>query len=371
MIKTDILFAGYYGEKNTGDDAFVEVAQWGAHTIWNKTNNRFIAKSENLPNTIIPAKGYFFSIPKTYGFQAKYLVNNADYLISAGGSTINGKLGKKNPKNIAINRKAKGGDIKIGGIGVSIGPFTSIENENAVKSYLKSIDFLAVRDQYSFDYVSALNLPYKPINAFDLAALLPEIYNFSSTKDKVQNKMKTIGVSVCPYESVKGINLTPEKKRNEDMVSLLKEIDKKEEVHFKFYVINGDLFFGDYNLTKETIQKVAPKSYEVIEYSKNTKNIWLSIANCDFVISTRLHAAIFACFAETPFMLNEYHRKCTDFLENIAYSHEYRLYNSEFNPVEKSDQIIEILNDKSKYKKPNKRTEMVELAKLNFTGIKM
>lgn len=371
MFKTEILFTGYYGHKNTGDDAFVEVAQWGAKEIWNKDKVRFLAKNNSLPLTVYPSKGYEYNIPKTYSLQANLLINNTESLISAGGSTLIGKLAPKNPKTIALKRKASGGNIKIGGIGVSIGPFTSTENEEAVKSYLKSIDFLAVRDQYSYDYVSGLNLPYKPINAFDLAALLPEIYNFKSTKDKVQNKVKTIGISVCPYESVKGINLSPEKKRNEDLVSLLKEIDKKEEVHFKFYIINGNSTIGDYNLTKETIQKVAPKSYEIVPYSRNTKEIWLSIANCDFVISTRLHGAIFACFAETPFMLNEYHRKCTDFLDNIEYNQEYRLYNSEYNPIEKSKQIIEILNDKSKYIKPRKTSEMVDLAKLNFTAIEM
>lgn len=371
MFKTDILFTGFYGHKNTGDDAFVEVAEWGARKFWKKNNNRFLAINKNLPNTEIITKGYPLSIPKTYSLQVEILLNHTEFLISAGGSTIHNKLPINNPKAKAIRRKKSGIDIKLGGIGVSIGPFKSIEDEKAVESYLKGIDFLAVRDQASFDYVSGLSLPYKPINAFDLAALLPEIYNFNADS-KIVNQIKTIGVSVCPYESIQSsMLLSNENKRNEKTIQLLREIDSKEIVHFKFYIINGNPLIGDYKLTIETIKKVQPKSFEIVEYSKNTKNVWNSLANCDFVLSTRLHAAIFACFANTPFMLNEYHRKCGDFLDNVGYNHSYRLYDSEYEISDKADQIITILNNKQSYINPCKVLKMKSMAALNFTEISL
>lgn len=369
MYKTDILFSGYYGHKNTGDDAFIEVAEWGAQTFWNKYNNRFLANKKNLPITTLSTKGYPFSIPKTYSLQGGLLIKNTDYLISAGGSTIHSKLPTNHIKSKAIQLKNKYNNIKIGGIGVSVGPFKSIKDEKAVEEYLKNIDFLALRDQTSFEYVESLNLPYTPINAFDLAALLPKIYNFKPNLKNV-NEVKTIGVSVCPYESIiKNGELNIEKNRNEKTIRLLKAIDEKENVHFKFYVINGNERNGDYHLTLETIKNASPRSYEIIEYSNDTKKIWTSISNCDFIIATRLHAGIFACFSDTPFMLNEYHRKCTDFLNNIGYHNQYRLFNSEFDISQKADQVIEILNDASSYKKPKKVNKMIDLALLNFTDI--
>lgn len=371
MFKSDILFTGFYGHKNTGDDAFIEVAEWGARKFWNKNNNRFLAIDKNLPDTITPTKGFPFTIPKTFRIQSNLLINNTDYLISAGGSTIHSKLPKNNHKSKALLRKKNKSNIKIGGIGVSIGPFKSLQDEKAVKNYLKSIDFLAVRDQASYDYVTSLNLPYQPINAFDLAALLPDIYHVDTNAIR-KNKIKTIGVSVCPYESIQtDLKLSNEKRRNEKTIELLKKIDEKEQVHFKFYVINGNARIGDYNLTKETIERVAPKSYELVDYSKNTELIWKSIANCDFMISTRLHAAIFACFANTPFMLNEYHRKCADFLSNVGYDEKYRLYDSNYNLDEKANQVVEILNNIILYHTPNKVSQMKEQALLNFTKIKL
>lgn len=378
MIKTDILFTGYYGYRNTGDDAFIEVTSWGAHEFWNKYKYRFLGNNENLPETIYASKGYPINLPKSYRFQNKFLIRNTNYLISSGGSTIHSAINKYNPKSIAVDLKKNKHKIKIGGIGVSIGPFKTIKDEKAVQEYLKHIDFLALRDEYSYNYAQSLNLPYKPINAFDLAALLPEVYSFDKAKTKIKEtlfKKKTIGISVCPYESIVkrfdiSFDIKEEKSRNENVVELIKELDRLEDIHFKFYIINGNEMVGDRTLTYETIKNSSPKSFEVIDYNINTQSTWMFIAECDFVISTRLHAAIFACFAEVPFMLNEYHRKCEDFLDNVGYEESYRLYNNKYDVKEKASQIISILQDNN-YKKPLYVADMKSRAKLNFTSIKL
>ena len=210
---SDILFTGYYGHSNTGDDAFVEVASWGAEKYWNKSKSIFLAKQDNLPITSKKIKGYPFSIPKTYSLQRRLLLSSTDYLISAGGSTIHRELETNNIKRLAVESKKKGSKIMVGGIGVSIGPFKTLIDEKSTIEYLKNIDFLAVRDKTSFDFASSLNLPYETVDAFDLAALLPEIYGI-----KMQNNLsskKVIGISVCPYESISNTaNIENEKKRN-------------------------------------------------------------------------------------------------------------------------------------------------------------
>lgn len=371
MFKTDILFTGFYGYRNSGDDAFIEVASWGANKIWKKNNNRFLCKKSNLPKTLKPVKGYPFEVNRTYGIQANLLLNNTQAFVYAGGSTIHGEISSNNIRFKAVQKKISGKKLKFGAIGVSIGPFKSIKDENAVKSYLRQMDFLAVRDQASFDFVSSLDgLPYKPVNAFDLAALLPEIYQFDGRKP-LSIRQKVIGISVCQYESLQSnMDIEKEKKRNAMLIKLINKIDEKEDIHFKFFVINGNDKIGDLKLTKEIIARSKPSSYEIYSYNKETKQTWLSIAECDFVISTRLHAAIFACFANTPFMLNEYHRKCGDFLDNIGYNDKLRLYNSDYDIDKIANYVCEIINDANKYIMPTKIIKMKEQAMLNFTSIK-
>lgn len=369
IFDSEILFTGYYGHSNTGDDAFLEVASWGAEKYWHKSKNIFLAKQANLPVTSKKLKGYPFSLPKTYKLQRNLLLSSTDYLISAGGSTIHSEMQSDNIKQLAIESRKRGSKVKIGGIGVSVGPFKTIKDESATIKYLKNIDFLAVRDKTSFDFVNSLDLPYQPVNAFDLAALLPKIYK-KQNKAPLLNHKKIVGISVCPVESINNSkNIENEYKRNTKTVELIKNLDQKGNIHFKFFVINDHIKSGDLQLTKETIEKVSPNSYEIVSYNKETRVIWNEIASCDFIISTRLHAAIFACFSNTPFMLNEYHRKCVDFLDNIDYEENLRLWNSDYEPVEKANTIISILNNNSSYAYPAKVNEMQLQAELNFTGV--
>lgn len=365
MIKSDIFFTGYYGQLNTGDDAFVEVAAWGANKFWNKKNLRFSAVSQRLPKVQASIKGYSFSIPKTYNFQQSLLLNNTDYLISAGGSTFQNEIrqGSLKAKAMGLQEKNK---LKIGAIGVSIGPFKSKAEENDNIEYLKRMSFLTVRDKRSYDYAKTLGLPYEPVEAFDLAALLPEIYGIP---DGTFQDKKVIGVSLCNYERyVKG-DVVNETRRNKEITALLKQLDKKmENIIFKFFVINGSPQRGDLPLTQETIQDVAFKNEVKIElYNSNTMSVWNNIAACDFVLTTRLHAGIFACFADTPFMMVEYHKKCTDFLDDVGQPNSYRINDAYFDHDYVLQSIGNILEKEQEI--PIHKDMVIRKAELNFKNV--
>jgi len=367
-LKSDILFTGYYGQLNTGDDAFIEVAAWGAEKYWNKKNNRFLAIKNGLPTVKLPVKGYPVKLPKSYKLQNKLLIPTADYLISAGGSTLCNKLKGYDAKSIALKRKEKINDIKLGAIGVSVGPFKSSKDEKSIINYLKNLDFLSVRDKASFKIVKELDLPYEPVHSFDLAALLPTIYGIN--KSSLKKDRKVIGVSVCPYESITNKRmLKKEYDRNNRTVELLKNLDKRESIHFKFFIINGHDVVGDLKTTQDVIRKLNPDSYEIVDYNKETNITWNEVSSCDFIVATRLHAAIFACFSNTPFILNEYHRKCGDFLDDVSYDQSLRVFDSEYDVKDRADCIINILNDKNNYTAPKKIEEMTNRSELNFTAV--
>lgn len=365
---SDVLFRGFYGQKNTGDDAFVEVVAWGAKKYWGVESAIFLARANRLPITQDRIKGYPLTFPKSYHLQNNILLRNTKYLISAGGSTIHSALTKNNIKTMAVARKIKANNLKLGAIGVSIGPFKSQHDEKAVVDYLKCLDFVAVRDEKSFCYLSQLDLPYKPVNAFDLAALLPNIYGRSERTARGDGK-KVIGVSVCPYESIsRPQEISREQKRHRMLCELLISIQQKDNVHFKFLVINGHEIIGDFELTKKTIIDAKLESAEIVGYQRETKVMWREVENCDFIITTRLHAAVFACFSDVPFMLNEYHRKCGDFLDTIGYHEPYRLYDSEYSVEDKATMIVETIRQNS-FIAPSMKEFVINKAKLNFTGI--
>ena len=152
------------------------------------------------------------------------------------------------------------------------------------------------------------------------------------------------------------------------MLDLISRIPKKENFIFRFFVFNGNKKIGDEGITKVFIENLKLKNIEMIPYSKILKNTYRAIAECDLMISTRLHASIFACYANVPFFLMEYHQKCTDFLIDIGQSEEQRIFDGG-RPVDTViSKIMEILVDDKKTS-PVHLKETIEKSKRNFKSL--
>ncbi|MDH1601213.1 polysaccharide pyruvyl transferase family protein [Empedobacter sp. GD03739] len=367
-----ITYTGFYGHKNTGDDAFLEVTAYYS----NKNNFTPYFLGDNLPELISPFKNLRenrFDNFKLNKINSRLVsikpIVQSDYFLSAGGSTF-GDHKMHGYKEISkYIKKYLNKNLKTGGIGVSIGPFKSVEAERRVIEYIKTLDFLAVRDKKSFEYLKTLALDFAPVEAFDLAALLPEIYN-SSVKQKNNNE-KIIGVSLCNYEMYYGLDLKNQARRNKVNIELLKNIANRDKsVKFRFFIFNGNSKVGDEKITLETIKESQIENYEIMNYQNNVKKAWDLIRECDFIISTRLHAAIFAAFSNVPFILNEYHRKCVDLLNDIEHNQLYIVGDAVFDVHEMSDIILNTINGAKEYIKPLKIQECISLAKRNFEFLK-
>jgi polysaccharide pyruvyl transferase WcaK-like protein len=362
-------YHGYYGVNNSGDDAFVEVASWGAQKYWGCTNHLFFASE--LPKTI--TKTHCFSPHKSYAnfIKAIYSIFSSDIFVSAGGSTFHSSLKKTDLRTYAKLKKNLLPSSVAGAIGISLGPFTSVQSEKNTVEYLKKLNFLALRDKYSYDLACSYNLPYKPVEAFDLAGLLPAIYNGLSASSplKAKSEEKVIGVSICNYERYSKGDLTKEKHRNNYFMEVLAPFVKEPMIKFRFFIFNGNDKYGDKEVTAELVDKlkdIGMTNFEIVPYLNNVKLTWDKIKECDIVISTRLHASVFACFADVPFFLLEYHRKCTDFLDDVAHSKDYRLFDATRDLKEVEEQMRKILfNDQYIY--PSNKLMSEQKALRNFT----
>lgn len=360
------VFEGFYGYKNAGDDAFIEVSSWGATRYWNSTNNVFLGDA--IPHTIetINTKHWF---PKIKGFDRLDLLTHlstTNYFVSAGGSTFS-DMPFHNNKSIARHIKRIKSSLVTGAIGVSVGPFKNMADEKNVIKNLKSLDFLSVRDSRSFDFVDSLQLPYQPINAFDLAALLPEVFAQEKKEThKRQSAKKIIGISICNYETYKNGDLRKEEKRNTFFKDLINLLVKRTDCLLKVFIINGNSAIGDIKVTKQLMKDVPQERIIWVPYLADVKKTWDEVRTCDAMISTRLHASIFACYANVPFYLLEYHKKCTDFLADVGQNELYKIGDAE-QPLEAVfDSITNVLS--GNYEAPTNLLKTIEKSKLNFTA---
>lgn len=284
----------------------------------------------------------------------------SNLFVSAGGSTFS-KIPFHSNKAVAAHYKNLCSNLISGAIGVSIGPFSTSREEAQVIKYLNTLDFVATRDTRSYEYLKSLTLPFDPVKAFDLAALLPEIYSLKPKKK--QSKKFIIGVSICNYERFYAGDVKNESRRNKHFKELLEDLGKDSSVFFHVFIINGHATRGDSDATKALLSGIPENKYRIFPYEPRVEKRWKEIADCDFMISTRMHAAIFSCYAGIPFLLYEYHKKCSDFLEDVG--HSYRIYDGDISVAETMD-IIETIR-KEGYNEPKRLKQTKELAELNFT----
>lgn len=363
-----ILFNGYYGQKNTGDDIFCVIAEWGALKFWEQDKFRFFGR--DLPLSADNSSLRSGKLKKKYIKGQELLeilvaAGMSSKVIFAGGSLFHSEIDTLSVKNI-IGTYAKLGVIQTGAVGVSVGPYRSKEARKSIKSFLNQFLFLAVRDRRSYEEAVNMQLDIPLVEAFDLAALLPRVYPL----EKTANKKPTLGVSICNYERYISGNVSNEERRNRKIFKSLDLLAKKvPDLEIKVLIFNAHPQVGDISISERLINGISPKVHvQKIPYRSNPIHMWREISSCDAILATRLHAGMFSCFSKTPFLQVEYHKKCGDFLHDINYPEEFRIGDIEVSCNEVCEKITELLNLQSPFLKGLDKIE--RKAERNFTDTK-
>lgn len=360
----ELILCGFYGMRNTGDDCFCEVAGWGAREIWGKSKICYLSSS--LPTLSFDAKKLFVKnglLRKFNKILLIYHVVSKPYLVFAGGSIFHGHEGWEREY---ISRLCKIKKINMGGIGVSLGPYRNKIEQLKTYSFLKRLSFLTLRDERSYEESLTLELPYKPVLAWDLAGMLPEISNGSNDSEKIRTAGKILGIVPCCYKQGSDNNhLHNEVKA---IVRVLEKISYEIQFRVKLFVFNSHQHYGDIAIVKSYCKLLnGVCDVEVNNYSSAPLFVWKEISKCDAVISTRLHGGIFACMAKVPFLQREYHQKCSDFMRDVNAPKEWRLDKFEIDTAGLYSKIINILTWEKCY--PIDVKKLSAKSSLNFTEV--
>jgi polysaccharide pyruvyl transferase WcaK-like protein len=374
--KIKYLLAGYYGFQNTGDDSFCLIGSWGIDQFWGGGEIKFL--SSEVPVLVVPGSAALNKRYRKYvGYSRVYqplqsILSElrADRIIFMGGSIFSRK-----PKT--IDRKlmpwmARSGTAAFGAAGVSIGPFKTRSDYEWVRDFLQNFTFIAVRDTQSYETACEMGYQDKVVKAFDLAVLLPllnqDAHVASVRRQSEPAGKKVLGVSVCHYERYRsGGNLEIEHRREKKMLAALDLVVKNEDLKIKLFVFNGNQRKGDVEITDRFyrhLNQIDGADVEVIPYQPNPLKTWDEVQKCDAFFGVRLHSAIFAYTAEIPFILVEYHRKCTDFLTEIGCKEPYRVPSEMKEPDEVAALLHSLFSEQSCWSLP--LHEAQELALQNF-----
>ncbi|UXH79499.1 polysaccharide pyruvyl transferase family protein [Roseateles amylovorans] len=368
---TDFLFNGYYGYRNTGDDVFCVVADWGSRKYWGARDLAFVATE--LPVLSQPAHAI---IPTARRYPGQQTVSRtlsgmgARHMVYFGGSTLH------SPQELWVNllRQTlvqKVGRKSIAAAGVSVGPFKSAEGEREIRKLISEMSYIAVRDRASFDIVKAMNVETPVIQSFDPALLMLDVMADSPPPALPQRATgrPVIGVSVCNVERYHGGDVGKEQRRVASVKATVKAL-AAEGFALRFFVFNGHAASGDEAVTDEVIASLDGYPHvEKLPYCDDPKVVYAELSRCDAIFGVRLHACILAYTAGVPFILVEYHRKCGDFLDEIGYTAEGRVGDATVDPVETARRLTRLAAEGRPHRLCARSVDdSRELARVNFTA---
>lgn len=334
-----VYFKGYYGFKNIGDDIFCVTADWICTNFWGNITGIFIG--EQLPLLSSEAKKYQSSNYFIRKLNEIWVLLVADEIIYFGGSLFH-RIGGLTDIKHHLN-KYSFFYSKSGAIGVSVGPFRKSEDYQSIMGLLSKFQFVAVRDHGSYELLEKQTTLGGYFSfSFDPAILIGNVYPSLRKTRRGRNKKK-VAVSLCHYERYVHGDLDIEETRisavRNCLTRLVEEEDIEEVVFFEFH---GGEKNGDMNLILEFDNVLRNQvTTRIVEYTPDTRGFCEEFSDCDLVIGMRLHSAIIAYALELPFLLVEYHEKCTDFLDTIC-----NFYRFSVGDVERSVEICKYIIEK-------------------------
>lgn len=312
MSFSDTYLCGYYGMKNTGDDALLLAASWGAQTHLGAKNfkvstpERLVANKQVVkPNLVYPQK--FRGQNRLNHYKSAFTSRR---VIFGGGSVFH------NAQDINLKRdmmRLSGGNNHLA-LGVGIGPFVDSKAEAACKKFLNECSFIGVRDQRSYSLATSLSPRANIRKTFDLApSLLASPFYTPHTSPR-----SGIAICLCPLESLNG-DIKKEHHRLAAIAETLHSIYSQTKEPITLLDFNGHSSLGDEKVHRELL-RFLPTDIPVqhIQYHSNPVTVLNRMGSFKAVISMRLHASVFAYLAETPFISLNYHPKCSGWCNQVG-----------------------------------------------------
>jgi len=316
MIQSDKSFYlwGWGGNLNAGDDAFLYVTAWGlrrhlkAQRLFVDGDLSGLATSRAGISTAFRSGR---SLPYLNRIRRHYYRALADYFVVAGGSlftTIQDTLILGTDTHWE-----RGGRGRIA-LGISVGPFRSVEHERHTIALLNSFKLTALRDDFSYEWAVASGVRSTIIRSFDIAVLLPlALGGVAPRRDR------TIGVSLLspgnfrePYQPEQDI------RRAEQFGAGLARLVKNTDWKIVALSLCTHPKFSDEDVMSAFARQFPRGIIEAVSHNGDIAKTFNVIRSCSHIIAMRLHGAILAYAAGVPFHILSYHDKCRQFANTIG-----------------------------------------------------
>jgi len=305
---------GYYGMSNTGDDALLLAAAWGAREFLGAKEFKVNCHQPVQVADIVSSTATL-SEPQSFRGENRlrqyFMAMSTQSVIFGGGSVLH-TAQDINIKRDIIRFTGRGSSAALG---VGIGPFKNVEAEKSCGKFLNECGFVGVRDKESFAQAKTLAPNANVRLTFDLAPGLLRIRAAKKTTER-----EGLCVCLCPVESLSG-NIELERQHIDNIAKMVRRIYKTTGESVTLLDLNGHETLGDsipHSYLRMQIGPDVPVKH--LRYQQDPLSVLDTLATFNLVVSMRLHGSILAYLAETPVISLNYHSKCEGWCEQVGMS---------------------------------------------------
>ena len=365
------LIVGYYGMQNVGDDAFCVVLDWALKTYWGSEMPMFAAPPLiDLPAEQFRLKPSHFRSSGPLGRAGRLarkvaLLRHASMLLFGGGSVFR-DMGPLSEKRLFcwwshLSRQP------IAAVGVSVGPFESARAKSRLARVLQRAAYVAVRDAASMERLREVGYGGSVVRAADLVGLLPEALgeNMPERTPSSDAPRRRLGVTLLGVNDVLPDEVRT--RREQVLIEGIRSFVRSDDIDVTILVFNTHAQRGDRGPSDRLASALRGVcDVRIVTAQDGVRAVWSEVKQCDAGLHMRLHGAVFAYLAGSPFALVPYHSKCSDFLHEIGQPRSRILPSVPNRPEEIHRVLGDLFLDASAPQLA--RREFADRARLNFTS---
>jgi len=308
------FFVYYYNDSNLGDDLFLDVLvrRYPQHQFYIQSDE----SSPVLNESLLTANNLYFTQKAFYYKNIDEQSNLYDGVIMIGGSLFQdlsysfyrGFIGR-----ILFFRQLQKLGKKVYVMGSNLGPFKTMFGKILLKNTLKYVNYICVRDKYSFDLLNQWKLGNK-------TGLAPDIifgYDYQP-RAQVASAKNILGISIL------NTKLNPEVRdvyihKMAELINAYLEQDNTHQV--RLFGFDGG-HENDGLIIDLVLNEVLYKTRVTkIEYNaKITIEEYLELfLECGFMVANRFHSMVLAAKYNIPFYPIIYSKKTSNVLSDMKY----------------------------------------------------
>lgn len=316
----NIFLRGYYGGRNVGDDALLWVMVRELDRLIPGASVRVTPGIESA----VPQHSLQIVRPPKGRFGPRLAAARSDLMLYGGGGVIQeySARGGILSNHLQLSRVARLCGTPRVYLGVSVGPLEAPRAAERTRAIVRQATLMTVRDRASLRLLEEIGAEGPVQVTQDLALLLDEV----PLPPRHRPERPMLGVSTNAFFQA----VYRDAERDRAVHGVIAEVlnalmAAHPDLLVKFLCFHRGLRQDLWAAQHVRTALRHPERTLIFPYADDPRETLAEVATCDFLLTFRLHAAIFAYLAGVPMLALDYHPKVAGFAEMIALPDETRL----------------------------------------------